>query len=197
MKTTSAISVRIEKVMLTFVVVLATCSLANAQLPQDIVTKIPTGYTVRSVTRGNLDDDKYEDYILVLKPNNEDLYLQDEVVRKRVLWILRGTKNLRWDIIKQSSCAIYHFGYDANFPDCFVEISIAKETFTIEHYGGFQHRWSRSTQFKYNAKRKDWLLVSDTMTIMDAVDTDSVSSEQQHTGARPGIGVEAFNIYTP
>ncbi len=166
---------------------------------KNILRFVPEGYSILEFKKGDLNFDSMEDAILVLNKNGEDSTSTIENPVKRNLLILIGQPDNTYMITSQNENAVYCYGFDANFKDAFVGITIEKGRFIIEHYGGFAKRWARTTTFEYKPLANTWLLIADEYSVMDATDQDEpnrVISERRLTNENFGeIPFGKFNIY--
>jgi len=165
----------------------------------NILKFVPAGYSILEFKKGDLNIDDIEDAILVFNKNGEDSTSTIENPVKRNLLILIGQPDNTYMITSQNENAVYCYGFDANFKDAFVGITIEKGRFIIEHYGGFAKRWARTTTFEYKPLANTWLLIADEYSVMDATDQDEpnrVISERRLTNENFGeIPFGKFNIY--
>lgn len=160
---------------------------------------VPEGYSILEFKKGDLNLDSIEDAILVLNKNGEDSSSTIENPVKRNLLILIGQPNDTYALSTQNENIVYCYGFDANFKDAFLGITIEKGRFIIEHYGGFAKRWARTTTFEYKPLANTWFLIADEYSVMDSTDQDEpnrVVSERRLTKENFGeIPFGKFNIY--
>ena len=76
-----------------------------AKLPNNIAEFVPKGYEVLDTTFGNLNLDKFQDLIMVLKSPKEDTL--DSYENPRPLLILLGEKNGTYKRAFQNNNAVY------------------------------------------------------------------------------------------
>jgi len=159
---------------------------------------IPKNYSILNISKGNLDLDKIEDVIIVLKKDGEDSLSSAEKPIKRKTLILIGQANGSYKLVAQHDNLVYYYNYDLNFKDAFVDIEIENGSFSISHYGGFVQRWGRSSEFKYNPKDKNWYLVKDEYSTFEAMDPENTEKEKILTAKEFGkIPLNKFDIYKP
>lgn len=157
---------------------------------------IPKNYSILSISKGNLNLDKIEDVILVLKKDGEDSLSSAEKPIKRKTLILIGQANGSYKLVVQHDNLVYYYNYDLNFKDAFVDLNIENGSFSISHYGGFVQRWGRSSEFKYNLKDKNWYLVKDEYSTFEATDPENTEKEKVLTEKEFGkIPLNKFDIY--
>jgi hypothetical protein len=134
----------------------------------DFSEYVPQGYSILSLTKGNLNLDNIEDVVLVLKKVGEDSVSTIGQAPKRTMLILIGQEDCTYKLFAENENVVYFYNYDPNFQDAFEGVSIENGNFTIVHYGGFAQRWGRTTTFKYNPSVQNWFLSADEYSVMDA-----------------------------
>lgn len=123
---------------------------------------IPKDYQILDTVRGNLNNDIYDDYILVLKKNNEEELSEvgnDESI-KRPLLILVGTSENKLVLKYRNDNTVFSVDYaGAIHGDCFEGVKIKNGYFSIEHYtvGGID-KWSKIITYKYDKLKDNWFL---------------------------------------
>ena len=187
-----------------------TCLLANTTLAQesDGTSKITKpeaafvehfnalGYSVLSRTPGNLNGDALEDLVMVFNMAGEDTLSVEGPPQKRVVAILVQHPGGAYTLDAANENLVYYYGYDQNFPEALVDITITDRSFTINHYGGFAIRWGRSTTFRYDERKKNWLFERDEYTTFNATDPETLTSERVVTRKQAGrILCGDFDIY--
>jgi primosomal protein N' (replication factor Y) len=140
---------------------------------------VPRGYEVLYSTQADLNLDQILDQIVVLRQKNEvEKSNPDHPINRRML-ILLGQKNSALIVKARNDHAIFFYGYDGNFPEAFVDIDVAPGTFTINHYGGFAMRWSRSDVFTYNAQKQNLIIVPEISDIESTVNLFPLEKQEQ------------------
>jgi len=157
--------------------------------------KAPKGFAVLMQKSGDLNLDGITDYITVYKSTTEEEKSTQEHPVKRKMLLILGRAGKSYKEAASNSNALYAYNYDLNFKDALTDIEISNGKFTIQHYGGFATRWSRSDTFEYVPAKKNWFLVHSTYDTFLAVDP------MQHTEMTylpkdfGTISFEKFNIY--
>lgn len=133
------------------------------KLKHNLKSFIPKGYSVLSVEYGDLNLDKFQDAILVLRKDNEDKtskMVDEGKPEKRPLLLLSGQKNGSYKIAFKNDNAILCFDcigvYDSNDP--FSKITIKKGSFTIFNDVNGSRHWTQTITFKYNVTKSNWFL---------------------------------------
>jgi hypothetical protein len=164
---------------------------------QHVSKFIPKNYFVLQFVQGDINQDGINDAILVLGKNGEDSLSTSEHPLKRKFLLLLGTSNKTNVLVTQNNNMVYYYNYDPNFKDAFVDVSIKKGSFSVNHYGGFAERWGRTSTFTYNPSDKKWYLTKDENSTFDATDVQNTVKEKTLTEKNFGkIPFEKFDIYT-
>lgn len=169
---------------------------SQSDLPAEIMSFVPKGYSVVKYVKGNLNLDNKEDVILVLGKNGEDSLSNSETPLKRQTLILLGKDKNYFTLHTQNENAVYYYNYDLNFREALTDISIDGGIFSIAHYGGFAARWARTSTFKYDSKKKNWYLSKDEFSSFKADAPEGSEKETVLTSKQFGkITFSNFNIY--
>ncbi|HNQ69298.1 MAG TPA: hypothetical protein PKN32_13030 [Bacteroidales bacterium] len=159
---------------------------------------IPENYSILGFTCGNLNNDSIDDVILILNNNREDSLFYAGIEEKRIFMMLIGQQDKSYKLSFQSSNIVGYYGYDMNFKDAFVDVVISEATFAINHYGGFNIRWGRSTTFEYNASMNKWFLIKEEFETMESTNLDAPNKLIQKIIRTPEdfgvIEIEEFDI---
>jgi len=177
------------KKLLTLVILCSTL-LLSSNIPKSVLKIIPKDYKVLNFTKGDLNKDKFDDAILILKHNGED---KDEF--KRPLYILLGSKGENYKVIAKNSNAVLGYFDGGVFGDPFDGVTIKNGYFSIEHYGGSNWRWTRIVTFKYNKKKKNWFLYKDGGDSYHTSNPDKVSTEIQTVKDFGIVPFKKYNIF--
>ena len=117
---------------------------------------IPKGYSVLDLISGDLNLDKFQDILLVLRDTAEKNFNDTEF--KRPLLILIGHNNKSYSLAKQNDNVVYCYSCGGVFGDPYDGIVIRHGAFTVYHYGGSGDRWANEITFKYYLQDKTWYL---------------------------------------
>lgn len=157
---------------------------------------IPKDYSVLFYETEDLNLDGIKDVVLVLIKNGEDSLSTLDNPFKRKFMILYGLPNQSYQLEIEKENLTYYYGYDGNFRDALAAIEVKPGTIIMDHYGGFNQRWARTTVFKYNATEKSLYLYKDTYATFEATDTENTSQEKIFTEKEFGkIKINEFDIY--
>jgi hypothetical protein len=162
-------------------------------LPGKFFRFIPKGYTLLDMIPGDLNLDKYEDVILVLKVVGEGTS-SDSSDGKRPLLILLARPDKTFSLAARNDNIVYCFDCGGFFGDPYNGLEIKKGVFTVHHYGGGNQRWSNDISFKYSPPAKDWFLykvVDETWSVFNVEKIDSTITSVKD------FGKIRFSKYTP
>jgi len=163
---------------------------ATDELPKSVLKLIPKGYSVLNFTGGDLNLDKYDDAILILKQNGEE---KDEL--QRPLYILIGNSQGGFQKVAENNNSVLGYFDGGVFGDPFDSVTIKKGYFSIEHYGGSNWRWSRIVTFKYNKKKKNWFLYKDGGESYHTSNPTKIKTEIQTVKDFGVVPFEKYNIF--
>lgn len=178
------------KKLLSLIILFSTILFSADELPKSVLNIIPKGYTVLNFTKGDLNRDKYDDAILILKHDGED---KDEL--KRPLYILIGNKNGEFKKIAENNNSVLGYFDGGVFGDPFDGVTIKKGYFSIEHYGGSNWRWSKIVTFKYDKNKKDWFLYKDGGDTYHTSNPNKIKTEIQTVKDFGVVAFEKYNIF--
>ncbi len=177
---------------LTFCIFILTTKFTEAAKLSEI---IPDGYSIKDSVSGNLNNDQYNDLIMVLKRTDEDsLALINESTVKREMIILYGMAN-GYSVIARNMNAVYCVNCGGVMGDPYEGISIENQTITISHYGGSVERWGLVSTFSKNPVGT-WILSKLENETFNAVDpnvkTETIITTPKDFGS---ITFEQYDIY--
>ena len=125
------------------------------------------GYEILDSIKGNLNNDAFDDYILILKVKNEEEtsdYANDKP-KKRPLFILVGNSEHKLELKARNDNAVLCIDCSgAIHGDSYVGVTIKNSYFSVEHYTvGGNDKWSKIITFKYDKVLDKWVLHQDGM----------------------------------
>ncbi|WP_129717370.1 hypothetical protein [Pedobacter sp. SYP-B3415] len=174
-----------------------------AQAPKEVVAVpaamngfIPKGYKALNLTRGDLNRDAYPDAVLVLYKTGEEK--TSDVIshpEKRPLMLLLGQPDKSYKLAARSNNAVYCVDCGGQMGDPFTGITIKNGYFSVEHYGGSGHRWTRIVTFRFSPADKKWYLFKDGGERFHATSPEEVKTEVKTAKNFGVIPFERFNIY--
>ncbi|MBP6731907.1 MAG: hypothetical protein KA149_07610 [Chitinophagales bacterium] len=135
---------------------------------------IPNRYEILDSASGNLNLDKYNDLILVLRMIGEDTIYNE--APKRPVLILTGNSKGGYTLVSRNDNAVYT--HDIGMFDSFSEVQITAGSFSIHHMGGLSlTKINNIHTFTYNMGMKKWMLYKHEQyftSIQHFEDTDSL-----------------------
>ena len=108
----------------------------------------------------DLNGDGLKDYILVLERENPPLKDENDFPKNQrpLLILVRGADN-KLTAAKRNETIVMCSECGGMMGDPFAGVTVAKNTFTVNHYGGSAWRWSADYRFNYSRIDKTWQLV--------------------------------------
>jgi|GEM_PF-734957 len=132
----------------------------GVKIPPDIAPFVEKGAKAIALESADLNNDGLKDYILVYErrnPTQKDAF--DYPANQRPLLILLRDKDNKLSAAKSNEKMVMCSQCGGIFGDPFSGISIGKNTFTVNHYGGSAWRWTADYKFNYSRIDKTWQLV--------------------------------------
>ena len=156
-----------------FTLLLSTSFFAQKKSIDDFVLK---GYSILDKSSGDLNQDGYTDYIVILR-NNLDTISADTA---RPLLIIHGQQNGTYKLAGRNDSIVLCKACGGVFGDPYSAITIKDNYFSVEFYGGSNWRWSRVITFKYNTITKSYILHKDAGESFNAFEPDKIEYESYH-----------------
>lgn len=127
------------------------------KIPPEVALLVEKGTKAIALEREDLNGDNLEDFILVLEKANPARDENDFPTGQRPFLILVRSADGKLTFAKRNERIILcsECGGSA-FPDPFEVVTVAKNTFTVEHYGGSAWRWKTVQKFNYSRIDKTW-----------------------------------------
>jgi hypothetical protein len=124
---------------------------------------IPKGYEAIAMEKGNLNLDKFDDCIVVLRKKTEETTsnYNENKPDKRPLLLLLGQKDGNYKLAYKNNNAAYCIDCGGVFGDPFTGITIKNGYFSIEHGISGGHHWEQIITFKFNKAKNNWYLYKD------------------------------------
>ena len=114
-------------------------------------------FTILDSASGDLNKDGFRDVVLILKNSFEE----NNGDTTRPLLILHGNKTKTYTLAAKNEHAVLCQGCGGVFGDPYENVVIKNNYFSVEHYGGSNWRWTRIITFKYDVKKKQYVLHKD------------------------------------
>jgi hypothetical protein len=162
-------------------------------LPQKILKFIPKGYALIDTAMGDLNLDKLQDIILVLKTIGEDTAL-DATEYKRPLLLLLGRSDKTYALASRNDNVVYCHQCGGAFGEPYTGVEIKNGLFTVNHFGGTNDRWSNEITFKYSKTGKNWYLFKIVDKGWNVFHLDDVGTIIK---TKKDFGIVSFKKYNP
>ncbi|MCW5959725.1 MAG: hypothetical protein KIS76_06135 [Pyrinomonadaceae bacterium] len=128
-------------------------------VPAEVKPFIENGTKPIALESADLNGDALKDYVLVLERNALETDGDDYPTNQRPLLILvRGTDNKLREA-KRNERMVMCSQCGGILGDPFAGVTVGKNTFTVNHYGGSAWRWSADYKFDYSRIDDTWQLV--------------------------------------
>lgn len=163
-------------------------------VPKEVTTFIPTGYSILNFTKGDLNRDKWDDAILILKKKDEQRLADiNDSLTHRPLYILIGNRDGTYQKVAENNNSVLGVNDGGMMGDPFQGVTIKNGYFSVEHYGGSSWRWTHIVTFKYNTKKKSWFLHKDGG---DSFHSSNPNKMESKVSTVKDFGVVKFEDYT-
>ena len=165
-------------------------------LPTAIRRALPAGYAVLDAAPGDLNRDAAPDWLVVVhKP--DEAKTSDVVAHptKRPLLLFVGGPGGTYTLAARSDNAVYCGDCGGMMGDPFTGLTIKKGYFTVEHYGGSAHRWTRYVTFRYDPASRAWLLHRDGSEHFHALDPEHGTTTATTAKNFGRVPLAKFDIY--
>ena len=146
----------------------------NIAVPDGVSKYFTNGFIPLDVAYGDINNDKYDDIIVILHDPSEDT-IHSQNVRRPLLLLLNG-RDQTYKLAARNDNVV-HCVHCGGMFDPYNEITIKKGYFSIEHYGGLSMRWTHIITFKYSEIDNDWLLHKDGTTYFHSSTPEKVKTE--------------------
>lgn len=167
----------------------------NTTIPEELKPFIMPGYEAMDVVKGDLNKDKRDDYLLVLKTAGEDTFSFDNTdwdAHRPILVIIRQA-NGTLKTVAVNNELIFCKNCGGVMGDPYQGLVIKPGEFTADFYGGSSWRWAESFTFRYDAVKKNWFLQTHKSTSFQSGDPDKTMSESIISRTEMGdISIEKF-----
>ncbi len=185
-----------KRILFAFILIVSVNAVAqNTTVPEELKPFIMPGYEVMDVVKGDLNKDKLDDYLLVLKTAGEDTFSFDNTdwdARRPMLVIIRQTNGtLKTAAVNNELIFCKNCG--GVMGDPYQGLTIKSGEFTADLYGGSSWRWAESFTFRYDAVKKNWFLQKHKSTSFQSGDPERTMNESVISRSETGdISIEKF-----
>ncbi len=144
----------------------------------------------------DLNGDGREDFVLVVEREKPEIDNDGFPINQRPLLILVRGKNGKLTEAKRNEKIVYCSECGGRMGDPFQGVDVAKNTFTVKHYGGGGQRWSANYTFNYFKADKTWRLVRNEDETFHVADTENVNKKVKRRDDFGKIDIADFDPKT-
>jgi len=163
---------------------------------RELTEFIPDGHEILDMKRGDLNNDKIEDVLLVLKAINEEETFDVSNPTARPLLILIRQPDNSLKLARKNNKTVYCFDCGGIMGDPYTGLTIKDNYFSIEHYGGSSWRWTKIITYKFDEDDQEWYLHKVSGVYFYLHDEDNTKEETVVTTKDFGIiKFEDYDIY--
>lgn len=157
-----------------------------------IVDFIPNTHEIMDSIRGDLNGDAFSDVLLLLR--NETESESNENLNRPLLILLGTATGYRLGAISET--AVYCFLCGDVMGDPYTGMQIdTSGTFSLNHYGGSNWRWTRNLTFRFDVEAKDWFLLQDVSESFSVFEEDNVQVDLKTSKEFGRLSFSEFDIY--
>ena len=132
---------------------------SELKVPAEVTPFVESDTKPIALEKGDLNGDGREEFILVLEKENPGKDQDDFPVNQRPLLILLRGADGKLTSAKRNERIIMCSRCGGVWGDPFEGVVVGPNTFSVEHYGGSNWRWTYSYKFNYSRVDKTWQLV--------------------------------------
>ena len=146
--------------MFCFSVISAHAQTEAVEVPVEVKPFVEQRTKPIALESADLNGDGLQDYILVLERENPSIKDENDFPKNQrpLLILVRGADN-KLTAAKRNELIVMCSQCGGMMGDPFAGVSVAKNTFTVSHYGGSAWRWSVAYKFNYSRIDRTWQLV--------------------------------------
>lgn len=164
---------------------------------KDVTAKVAPfvekGKTVIAFETADLNGDGFADYLIVVERAKADPGKAGDD-DKRTLLILTANNNGDLKLAASNDKVVYCRSCGGVFGDPFSGVTVKRNSFTVDNYGGSNWRWSDSYKFDYSRIDKTWQLVLVTKDTFMSTDPEKTSKTKTITPKKFGkINLASFD----
>lgn len=129
------------------------------KVPAEVLPFVEAGSKAIAVEAADLNGDGRGDFVLVLERENPAKDADDFPVGQRPLLILVRGADGKLSAAKRNERVVMCSRCGGVFGDPFEGVTVGRDTFTVNFYGGSNWRWAYSYRFNYSRLDQTWQLV--------------------------------------
>jgi hypothetical protein len=135
------------------------CQVKDKVLPGPLKSFVLNGYEMLDFIEGDLNGDKRNDAILILKISGEDTVATDDLKRPLLILVRQPDGKLKIEKRNDDLVMCRHCG--GIFGDPYEGLELIKNGFSISFYGGSSWRWAYTYSFEFKPAKKNWYLIKE------------------------------------
>lgn len=143
-----------------FFAITARAQTQAVEVPVEVKAFVEQGTKPIALESADLNGDGLKDYILVLERENPSSKDENDFPKnQRPLLILVRGADKKLTAAKRNELIVMCSECGGMMGDPFMGVTVARNTFTVNHYRGSAWRWSVDFKFNYSRIDKTWQLV--------------------------------------
>lgn len=150
-----------KRLFASLAVLVLACGAVAAQdstIPAELLPFVEKGSIAIVSKSADLNGDGRRDHILILERQNPEIK-DDFPVNQRPILIITAGADGKLTVAKRNDRLVMCSTCGGVWGDPFEDLTAARNTFTVYHYGGSNWRWTVRYKFNYSRRDKTWQLV--------------------------------------
>lgn len=163
---------------------------------KELAVFVPENYSILDSLACDLNQDGKDDYILILKHNDEEK-LSNALDRpeKRPMYLLIRNEQNQLEMKYKNDNVVLCVDCGGMMGDPYQAVVFKNGYFSIEHYGGSNWRWTKIITFKYSKEKNDWFLHKIGTDSFHSSDPETIETEVKITRDFGEVSFGNFNGY--
>ena len=162
------------------------------KVPAEVKSFVTAGLETLDYKTGDLNGDKLQDAILILKNPGEDTLIKEDLPRPLII-LIRQTNNKLKELVR-NEIAVMRRNSGGVFGDPYEGMQLFENGFSLSFYGGSSWRWAYNYEFLWNVVKKNWLLTKESQSGFHAGDPEKTMRHTEIEAKELGeIPIEKFN----
>lgn len=138
----------------------------GVKIPDAVKPFVEKGKTALALETADLNGDGFADFVLVVENTGAANREGSDDIRSLLILIADRTGKLK--LAKRNDKVVYCRSCGGVFGDPFAGLTVKRNSFTVDNYGGSNWRWSDSYTFNYSRIDQTWQLVKVTKETFNA-----------------------------
>ena len=124
---------------------------------QPLHALMPPNFSILATAAGDINQDGKKDLVVILR----NPYERMNTDTTRPLLLLAGNGKGRYRLLARNDSVVLCMGCGGVHGDPYAGITVRRGYFAIRHFGGSSWRWTRVIAFRYDSRRKQFVLHRD------------------------------------